>query len=192
MSLAKSQEELYRNTIAIGLVPLLLVAVLSGCGGSKRHMPTWSRVLAVPPQTETEVRLDKDEVPRGSHKIEGRFYSATDDSVTLTLPDGQSRTFQKQSVREFLIHRPISKRWPGWLTWGVAVISIPLLMPERGELVGRKLLFGGLIGFPFAIAAFHGSRMVGIYDVPSEYRTAPPQPGKQPNDGKKPLEKNSQ
>ena len=192
MSLATPREKLYWKTIAIGLVPLVLVAVLSGCGGPKRHMPTWSRVLTVPPQTKTEVRLYKDEAPPGSHKIEGRFHSATDDSVTLTLPDSQSRTFQKQSVREFLIHRPISKRWPGWLTWGVALISIPLLMPERGELVGRKLLFGGLIGFPFAVAAFHGSRMGGIYDVPPEYRTPPPPPAKQPNAGKKPPGKNSQ
>lgn len=190
MSLSTPREKLYRKTIAIGLVPLVLVAVLSGCGGPKRHMPTWSRVLAVSPQTETEVRLYKDEAPPGSHKIEGRFDSATDDSVTLTLPDGQSRTFQKQSVREFLIHRPILKRWPGWLTLGTPIVLTFLFAPEIGENPWGILVAGGL-SLPFSVAAFQGSRMGGIYDVPPEYRT-PPAPARQTSGEKKPPGKNSQ
>lgn len=179
MSLATPREKLYRKTIAIGLVPLVLVAVLSGCGGPKRHMPTWSRVLAVSPQTETEVRLYKDEVPPGNDKIEGRFHSATDDSVTLTLPDGQGRTLPKQSVREFLIYRPILKRWSGWLTLGTPIVLTFLFFaPEIGENPWGILVAGGL-SLPFSVAAFQGSRMGGIYDVPPEYRTPPPPPAKQ-------------
>jgi len=174
--------------MAAGLVPLLLLAVLLGCGGPKRHMPNWSRVQAVSAQTKTEVRLYKDDAPEGGRRVGGRYHSATEDFVTLTLPDGQNRTFQKQSVREFLTHRSFWKRWPGWLTLGVSIVTVSVLLPESGERPGTTLLVGGLIGLPFSVAAFHGSRMAGIYDVPSEYRTPPP-PAKQPNAGKKPGKK---
>lgn len=186
MNITRNQKSLIKKTIATGLVPVLLLMVLSGCGGPKRHMPTWSRVQAVSPQTKTEVRLYKDEAPEGSRRVNGRFHSATDNFVTLTLPDGQNRTFQKQSVREVLIHRSISKRWPGWLTLGVSIVTVSLLLPESGERPWTTLLVGGLIGLPFSVAAFHGSRMAGIYDVPLEYRTPP---AKQPNAGKKPGKK---
>lgn len=174
----------FKNVTAVGLT-LLLMVVLPSCGGPKRHMPTWSRVQALSSETETEVRLYKDEAPPGSHKIAGHFHSATDDSVTLTLPDGQRRTLQKQFVREVLTHRSFAKRWPGWLTLGVSIVTVSLLLPESGERPWTTLLVGGLVGLPFSFAAFQGSRMAGIYDVPSEYRTPPP-PAKQPNAGKKP------
>ena len=164
---------------------LLILVLLSGCGGPKRHMPTWSRVQAVSPQTKTEIRLYKDEALEGSGSVEGRFYSATDDFVTLTLPDGQNRTFQKQSVREFLTHRSFWTRWPGWAALGIFTIPLWLALPIRDEDPMRGLWVGAVLATPISALFFHGSRMRGIYEVPPEYRTLPPAANK-PNAGNKP------
>ncbi len=53
----------FRKTMAIGLFPLLLLAISSGC--TARHMPYWSEVESVVPETKTEVQLYEDEVPLG-------------------------------------------------------------------------------------------------------------------------------
>lgn len=188
MNNAINQKTLFRKIIATGLVPVLLIMVLSGCGGPKRHMPTWSRVQAVSPQTKTEVRLYKDEAPEGSRRVEGRFHSATDDFVTLTLPDGQNRTFQKQSVREFLTHRSFWKRWPGWAALGIFTIPLWLALPIRDEDPMRGLWVGAVLATPVSALFFYGSRMRGIYEVPPEYRTLPPA-AKPPNAGRKPGKK---
>ena len=176
----------FRTITATGLVPLLLLTVLSGCGGPKRHMPTWSRVQAVSPQTKTEVRLYKDEAPEGSRRVKGRFHSATDDFVTLTLPDGQNRTFQKQSVRAFLTHRSFWKRWPGWAALGVFTIPLWLGLPIRDEDPLRGLWVGAVLATPISALFFYGSRMKGIYDVPPNHRDAFPQG---PDAGSAPVEK---
>ena len=90
----------------------------------------WSKVQAAAPGTKTQVLLYKDEVPaqvgkmkdsfNPARQIRGRFDSATANSITLLLKDGQTRTLQKQSVRKVLTHRPFSKRKPGWIALGVA------------------------------------------------------------------------
>ena len=93
---------------------LLVMTSLSGC--VSRHLPDWSRMQAVKPDTKTEVRLYKNMIPTGGgHKFRGRFLSTTDDSVTLELTDryykdGQTRTFQKSNVRKVLTPRSISER----------------------------------------------------------------------------------
>ena len=107
----------FRKTIATGLVPLLFLSLLSACVA--RHMPDWSRVQAVPPQTKTEVQLYRDEAPQGSWKIKGRFDSAATDFITLRLKDGQTRTLEKSAVRKVLTRRPFAKRWTtGWFPSG--------------------------------------------------------------------------
>ena len=83
-------------------------------------MPEWSGVQAVPRETKTEVQLYQDKSPRGGkiQKIGGQFQSATADSITLKLEDGQLRILQKQDVRKVLTHRPFWKRWPYWYWQG--------------------------------------------------------------------------
>ena len=90
---SRDQKKLLKKTMASGLVvSVLLLTVLPGC--TARHMPDWSRVQAVSPQTKTHVRL------YSNQKVRGRFHSAADDSLTLTLRDGQQRTLPKQSVHK--------------------------------------------------------------------------------------------
>ena len=60
---------LFRKTTATGLVLLLLLFLLPSCAA--RHMPDWSRVQAVPPQTKTEVQLYKDEALKGKPEGQG-------------------------------------------------------------------------------------------------------------------------
>ena len=62
----------------------------------------WSGVQAVPHNRKTEVQLYKDEASQGNRKIKGRFDSATADSITLRLKDGQTRTIEKQAVSKVL------------------------------------------------------------------------------------------
>ena len=70
----------------------------------------WSRVQAVPHNTKTTVRLYQDSAPREGRRIRGRFVSATANSITLVLEDGQTRTFQKSAVHKVLTRLPFRKR----------------------------------------------------------------------------------
>ena len=84
----------------------------------KSKKADWSRVQAVPHHRKTVVRLYEDAAPRENRRIKGRFHSATADSITLVLENGQTRTVDKQAVRKVLIPRPFKKRWPGWVALG--------------------------------------------------------------------------
>ena len=159
-------------TMATWLALLLFLSFLPSCAA--RHMPDWSRVQAVPPQTKTEVQLYRDEAPQGSWKIKGRFDSAATDFITLRLKDGQTLTLEKQAVRKVLTRRPFSKRWPGWVALGVtfAITEFFLhidLPPTASERLGGH----ATITLPTAAAFFYGSRMGGIYEVPPKHRTRP-------------------
>ena len=161
-NLTGNHGSLFSRTTATGLTLLLFLSILPGCAA--RHMPDWSRVQAVPPKTKTDVQLYKDDAPQGSRKIQGRFDSATTDSLTLTLKDGQTHTLQKQAVRKVLTRRPFSKRWPGWVALGVTVDNV-----SASTMAGAH----ATITLPITAAFFYGSRMGGIYEVPPKHRTRP-------------------
>ena len=165
------------------LVALLLLTVLPAC--TTRHMPTWSRVQGVPASTKTEVRLYKDEAPRGSHKLKGRFHSATDDSVTLRLRNGQTRTLQKKAVRKVLTRRPFKKRWPGWAALGVTAALVESILAPPSHDIAMPRLGHVIFTLPTAAAFFYGSRMGGVYAMPPKYRV--PRPGNKPPVTKKKI-----
>ena len=99
------------KVVGIALVVALLcssqVPTVDAAGKFKRD---WSRVQTVTPGTRTTVLL-VDLAPRGKRKIEGRFHSATAESVTIMLPSGQPRTVEKRDVRRVLVCRPVGKRY---------------------------------------------------------------------------------
>ena len=171
----KSGERL-RKTTAAGLAPLLLLASLPGC--TARHVPDWSTVQAVKPDTKTEVTLYKDRTPSGvGQKFRGRVLSTTDNSVTLELTeryyrDGQIRTFQKSDVRKVLAPRSISERWPGWSALFVSAgVGALITVRSRGHLTGATQILATLIlPVPISIPFFIGSRMGSIYEVPPQHR----------------------
>ena len=70
--------------------------------------------------TATKVVLYQNQASRVNRKIKGHFHSATAESITLLVPDGQLRTLQKEAVRKVPVRRPFKKRYQGWITLGVA------------------------------------------------------------------------
>ena len=173
--MTRTKGRIFRKTMATGLVvSVLLLTVLPGC--TARHMPDWSRVQAVSPQTKTHVRL------YSNQKVQGRFHSAADDSLTLTLRDGQERTLPKQSVHKVFTRRAWWEGLPGWVALGVSVpLVVVFLKPSTDLTPSGKILVPGL-ATGITAAAFYGSRTGLIYKVPPKHRTPPP--AKQPDAGK--------
>ncbi len=170
-NLTGNHGSLFSRTTATGLALLLFLSLLPACAA--RHMPDWSGVQAVPPKTKTDVQLYKDDAPQGSRKIQGRFDSATTDSLTLTLKDGQTRTLQKQAVRKVLTRRPFSKRWPGWVALGVTAALVEILLAPPSHDIAMPRMGHVIFTLPIGAAFFYGSRMEGIYEVPPKHRTRP-------------------
>ena len=143
----------------------------------------WSRVQAVPSHRKTVVRLYEDAAPQGNRKIKGRFQSATADSITLVLENGQVRTFPKLAVRKVLTRRPIRQRWPGWVAVGVSIAALEIaiaLFAESPPTAPQRLVGHAFWTLPTAAAFFYGSRMKGIYNGPPKHRmllVADKQPG---------------
>lgn len=154
-----------KKPTATGLVLVVVLAGLPSCALQPRT--DWSRVQAVPPPQKTEVRLYKDAAPQESQriKIKGRFESATDDSITLRLKDGLTRTVEKQAVRRILTYRPYVKRWPGWVATGIAAVFFGLPWDSGNG----RFLFIPLVGGGF----FIGTAMGPIYNVPRKHRIRP-------------------
>ena len=154
------------RTVIAGLVLLLI---------STHPLPAvakikadWSRVQKVTPGTQTRVELYKDRAPAGKRKIEGYFHSATDQAITLLLPDGSRPALQKQNVRKILIDRP---PYAGFITAGASA-AIFFGLAEGWDLNGRGwALFGGaFVGVPTVIAFLAAPKMGSIYHVPIEQR----------------------
>ncbi len=132
----------------------------------------WSRVQAVALGTPAAVVLYKDQAPSWElRRIKGRFHSATDDSLTLTLDDGQTRTLPKSAVRKVLTRRPIGKRYQGWITLGIAAA-----LSASGDVspIGVLLITGLFTGIGFLAAP----KMGGIYNVPPKHEIAGSSPAR--------------
>ena len=172
---------LFRKSTATGLVLLLTMvglALVAEAGTWIRR--DWSKVQRIAPGTRTKVRLYKDRAPGGIYKIEGHFNSATPEALMLSLQSGKLHTLQKQDVTKVLVYRPLSKRYPGWITLGVATsISIPTVQRWGSDVVpSGKFLFSSLfIGGPTVIAFLATPRWGGVYNVPRKLRDEPaPEP----------------
>ena len=101
-----------RGTI-VGLVLLLVLASWLTTAAAQMTKSDWSKVQAVKPGVPITVLLYKDQASRGNRKIKGRFQSATDDSLTLKMEYGPTRTLPKSAVRGVVVHlsRGIKLNW---------------------------------------------------------------------------------
>ena len=150
----------------------------------KSKKADWSQVQAVPHHRKTKIRLYQDVALQGNRKIKGRFQSATADSITLVLENGQLRTFPKLTVRKVLTRRPIRKRWPGWVAMAVCSAALEIsiaLFAESTPPVPLRLGSHAFHALPTGAAFFYVSRLKGIYNVPLQHRMQP-QGDKQPGD----------
>ena len=177
---------LSRQSTATGLVLLLTMvgfAPVAEAGMWIRR--DWSKVQRVAPGTRTTVLLYKDRAPGGLRKIEGRFKSATPEAITLSLPGGNPYTLQKQDVTKVLVYRPLSKRYPGWITLGVSASwSIPTVAKAGSDIEpwGKWFLNGVFISVPTVIAFLVAPRWGGVYNVPRKLRDDPaPEPSPPPD-----------
>ena len=165
---------LFRRSTATGLVLLLVLVGLSPVAEAGIWVRRdWSRVKAVVPGTRTTVLLYKDQAPQGKRKVEGRFHSATAETITVLLPNGQLRTLRKKAVRKVLVRRPLKKRYQGWITAavGTAVWASWVANPESDlKASAIPLLAGVLIGAPTALAFLVAPKMGDIYNVPPNRR----------------------
>ena len=164
---------LFRRSTAAGLVLLLVLVSAPVAEAGFWVKRDWSRVQRVAPGTKTTVVLYKDQASRGKRKIKGRFHSATAESVTLTLGRGQTRTLRKQAVLKVLVHRPLKKRYQGWITTGVgAAIGIPGVAHPGNDLnaMGKLLVPLVFIVAPTVIAFLAAPKMGDIYYVPPDRR----------------------
>ena len=173
-NLTRNDSGRVRRIVATGLVPLLLLVSVPGCVA--RHMPDWSKVQSVAPDTKTEVQLYKEGTSQRSRKIQGRLLSATSDSMTLKFKDGQIGTFQKKKIRKVLAQRELGKRWPGWLALGISLaFGMQTMRAEADFVPSAQVLFGVALPVGISIPFFLGSKMGGIYEVPPEHRDWYPQ-----------------
>ena len=75
-----------------------------------------------------------------------------------------------------LVYRPVSKRYPGWITLGVAAgVSIPIVAKSGSDVEswGKWLLNGAFIGGPTLIAFLVTPKWGGVYNVPRKLRDDP-------------------
>ena len=177
MKNSRDQKKLLKKAMASGLAVSVLLTVLSGC--TAWHLPAWSRVQAVSPQTKMHVRL------YSNRKVQGSFHSAADDSLTLTLRDGQARTLSKQSVHKVFTRRSWWEGLPGWVALGVSAPLVVFFLKPSTDLTLASKFWGFGLGAGITTAAFYGSRTGTIYKVPPRHRTPPPPGNKQPDAGKK-------
>ena len=140
----------------------------------------WSKVRAVEAGRRTWVQLYEGEAREEDLTVKGRFESATTESVTLVLRDGQTRAFKRQAVRKVLVGRPFAKRWPGWASMAIAAVSLE--SARKYADFGLDFSFRNRLGdlalvLPIGLAFFYGSRMGGIYNVPPRHRAKMQAPG---------------
>ena len=160
---------LFRKSTVAGLVFLLLV-VGSSPVVEARIKRDWSRVQKVVPGTRIKVELYKNRVFQGKRNVRGRFRSATAVDITLLLPDGQTRTVQKQAVSKVMVARPLYKRYEVWITAGVfATLFASTSIGDTGDLTsaGEVTWAGLIVGGP-TIVAYLAAPMGSIYSVPGQ------------------------
>lgn len=161
---------LFRKSTAVG-VAFCLVVVSWPPAAAAKAKPDWSPVQKVAPGTKTTVMLYTDRAPQGKRKVKGHFHSATDESITVALNRGQTRTLSKQAVFKVLVDRP---PYEGLITAGAST-AIFLSLAPGWDLNGRGwAVFGGLfVGLPTAIAFLVSPKMKTIYNVPRKLRDDP-------------------
>ncbi len=161
-----------QKTVAVTLVPLLLLITLPGC--TARHMPDWSTVQAMKPGTRTEVQLYEDELLLGhGEKINGRIRSTTNESITMDLTDRMGTlTLQKSAVRKVSTHRPFWKRPAGWLTLvGASTFTAIYGSGKDVDLYPAWWLL--FIGPPTLLGSISSPSKERIYEFPPQHRDSP-------------------
>ena len=160
----------FKKTTATGLAALLLLSSLPGCVA--RHMPDWEKVENIPDNALTRVELYEDNsLGAGPIKHTGQFYGASSRSMTIVSADktSQSQTFQRSDIRKVLVERDFGKRWAGWVALGLGFALCSGFLSDDFA-PSAQVLFGVALPIGVSIPFFMGSKMGGIYEIPSAHR----------------------
>ncbi len=141
----------------------------------RKIKPDWSRVQAVTPGAWIKVLIYKDLAPVGKQKIEGRFHSATGESITILLGfagQGRTRTVKKTDVRRVLVFRPVKERYQGKIGAAIGSALALFVVPRQGisgsgPIVGSIFL---IVGVSTALGYLVAPKMKGIYNVPRDHQ----------------------
>ena len=94
----------------VRLIGLVFGLLLSSSAPADPLKSDWPTVEALRAGKRVLVRLYKDEAPKESRAIQGRFSSAGSDDITLVQTDGRTRTIAKSAVLRVAVQRPTRKR----------------------------------------------------------------------------------
>lgn len=177
--MTKTNTKIRKPSRTAKVVGMLLVLVLLFSSrapvaeASWKIKPDWSRVQAVTPGAWIKVLIYKDLAPAGKRKIEGRFHSATAESLTILLGfpgQGQTHTVEKTDVRRVLVFRPVKERYQGILGTGIGSALAFLVSPRienRGAAIGSAFL---IVGVSTVLGYLVAPKMKGIYNVPRDHQ----------------------
>lgn len=163
--------------VTAAILPPLLLAGGPGCAASSwsrraetptglqtagRGRPGWSRLQAVAPGAEVEVRLYGE-----AEAIEGRFESVSAETLTLLLPDRSVRVLEGGAVHRVRVRRPLAERHWGWIAFGATAAAVSLLTSGSTlDLTNKAQLTVGLLAAaPVSVAAFRAQRMQLLYEA---------------------------
>ena len=139
----------------------------------RKIKPDWSRVQAVTPGAWIRVLIYKDLAPAEKPMIEGRFHSATAESLTILLEfagQGRTRTVKKTDVRRVLVFRPVKERYQGKMGAAIGSALAFLVAPRmenRGAQIGSVFL---IVGVSTVLGYLVAPKMKGIYNVPRDHQ----------------------
>ena len=143
------------------------------CLGKERlNRSDWSNVQNIAPGRQVRITLLDKQIPWESRRLRGVFASADESTVSAVLPDGSTRTLEKQAVRRVAVRRPLFKRRAAWITTGIVagLMQALVVRPMVGDdwkWGGATTLVGILVYLPvWGITTLKTSHVV-VYDSSS-------------------------
>ena len=169
-------EAAMRTNIIRALQVLVLIGVtlaipLECFGKDRLNRSEWSNVQNVDPGRRVRITLLDKQIPRDQRRLKAVFASADESSVSVVLPDGSTRTFERQAIRRVAVRRPLLKRRAAWIATGIVA---GLMHATFGRYLagdwgwgGVTATFGSLVYLPvWGITILKTSHVV-IYDSSS-------------------------
>lgn len=153
------------------LIGATLAIPLECLGKDRLNRSEWSNVQNVDPGRRVRITLLEKQIPRDQRRLKAAFASADESSVSVVLPDGSTRMFERQAIRRVAVRRPLLKRRTAWIATGVVA---GLMHATFGRYLagdwgwgGVTATFGPLVYLPiWGITTLKTSHVV-IYDSSS-------------------------
>ena len=126
----------------------------------------WAAVETIDRGTRIEVELHEDAAPAGSRTIAGDFQGGTADTLTVTLPGGQTRLLEQAAVHRLRVRRAFFGRPSGWLAFAIMAGAVTAVYAPHADISRDfiPILWG--LSFAGAMPFFRSAAMATVYEVP--------------------------